>query len=305
MNFAFTYHSYTHRLLQLIIILASIACLPLTTKADYYRDYIDRYSGIAISEMRAHGIPASITLAQGLLESAAGRSTLATKGNNHFGIKCHSTWTGDTLLRNDDAANECFRVYSSAAESFADHSRFLHGKRYRQLFDYDITDYTSWAHGLKRCGYATDPNYASRLITIIERYNLYLFDSAEGRNTEEIADMIHQVLRSSHKVKKSRGLHYVVAFPGDTYATIAKEFGLNVKKLLAFNDVKKDREIKAWEEVYLVEKLDVPPEGIKSATIGDDESIHSIAQRFGMRMETILELNPKAKDRPGTRLKLQ
>ncbi|MDE5807262.1 MAG: glucosaminidase domain-containing protein, partial [Muribaculaceae bacterium] len=109
---------------------------------DFYSDYIDRYAPIAVAEQRAHGIPASITLAQGLLESAAGRSSLATKGNNHFGIKCHSTWTGDTLLRNDDAANECFRVYRSAAESFADHSRFLLGKRYRQLFDFDITDYT-------------------------------------------------------------------------------------------------------------------------------------------------------------------
>lgn len=305
MNFTFSRCSHIHRILFIFALLASSAVFPASTVADYYRDYIDRYAEIAVAEQRAHGIPASITLAQGLLESAAGRSTLATKGNNHFGIKCHSTWTGDTLLRNDDAANECFRVYSSAAESYADHSRFLLGKRYRPLFDFEITDYTSWAHGLKRCGYATDPNYASRLITIIERYNLYLYDSPEGRNSEEIADLIHNVLRSSHKVKKSRGLHYVVAFPGDTYATIAKEFGLNVKKLLAMNDVPKDGEIKPWQEVYLVEKLDVPPEGVKSATIGEDESIHSIAQRFGMRLQTILELNPKAKDRPGTRLKLQ
>ncbi|MBD5189335.1 MAG: LysM peptidoglycan-binding domain-containing protein [Bacteroidales bacterium] len=306
MNFTFRYHSYTRRIILILTLLATSAGTIIYAATDHYQAYIDRYAEIAVAEQRAHGIPASITLAQGLLESAAGRSSLATKGNNHFGIKCHSTWRGDTLLRNDDAANECFRVYSSAAESYADHSRFLLGKRYRPLFDFDITDYTSWAHGLKRCGYATDPNYASRLIAIIERYNLYLYDSAEGRrHTEDIADMIHNVLRSSHKVKKSRGLHYVVAFPGDTYATIAKEFGLNVKKLLAINDVTKDSEIKAWQEVYLVEKLDVPPEGIKSATIGDDESIHSIAQRFGMRLKTILELNPKAKDRPGTRLKLQ
>lgn len=287
------------------MLLTCIVGLSLKGAPDRYREYIDRYAQIAIAEQKANGIPASITLAQGLLESAAGKSTLATKGNNHFGIKCHSTWRGDTLLRNDDEANECFRVYSSVAESFADHSKFLHGKRYRQLFDYDITDYASWAHGLKRCGYATDPNYASRLITIIERYNLYLYDSKEGRNTEEIADMIHQVLKSSHKVKKSRGLHYVVAFPGDTYSSIAKEFGLNVKKLLKLNDVPNDGEIKAWQEVYLVEKLDVPPEGLRYATVGDDESIHSIAQRYGMRLKAILDLNPKAKDRPGTLLKLQ
>lgn len=272
---------------------------------DHYQAYIDRYAEIAVSEQKAHGIPASITLAQGLLESAAGRSSLATKGNNHFGIKCHTTWTGDTLLRNDDAANECFRVYSSAAESFADHSKFLRGKRYRPLFDFDITDYTSWANGLKQCGYATDPNYATRLIAIIERYSLYLYDSPEGRKAENMADIIHQSLRASHKIRKSRGLHYVIASPGDTYASIAKEFGIDHKKLMAINDAEKDTGIKPWEEVYLVEKLDNAPEGVKRATIGDDESIHSIAQRFGIKMQTILALNPKAKDRPGTRLRLQ
>lgn len=292
--------------LGLPLLLFIVGSMHLVAAPDHYQAYIDRYAEIAVAEQKAHGIPASITLAQGLLESGAGRSSLATKGNNHFGIKCHSTWRGDTLLRNDDAANECFRVYSSAAESFADHSRFLLGKRYRQLFDYDICDYTAWANGLKRCGYATDPNYASRLIAIIERYSLFIYDSPSGRHhAEEMADMIHQVLCASHKVRKSRGLHYVVAFPGDTYATIAKEFGLKTNRLLELNDVKKDKEIKPWQEVYLVEKLDVPPEGVKTATIGDDESIHSVAQRYGMRVKAILDLNPKAKDRPGTRLKLQ
>ncbi|MDE6865967.1 MAG: glucosaminidase domain-containing protein [Muribaculaceae bacterium] len=273
--------------------------------ADHYQAYIDKYAEIAVAEQEKHGIPASITLAQGLLESAAGRSTLATKGNNHFGIKCHTEWKGDTLLRNDDAANECFRVYSSAAESFDDHSRFLLKKRYAPLFQYDVTDYASWAKGLRACGYATDPNYASRLITIIERYSLYLFDSSDGRRAEEMADHIHQVLKSSHPIRRSRGLYYVIAAPGDTYSAIAKELGMDTKRLLSLNDVSKDREIKAWQEVYLVEKLPTAPEGIKRATIGDDESIHSIAQRFGMKMESILELNPHAKDRPGTSLRLQ
>ncbi|MDE6296568.1 MAG: glucosaminidase domain-containing protein [Muribaculaceae bacterium] len=280
---------------------------PLGLKAatDHYRDYIDRYADIAVAEQKAHGIPASITLAQGLLESAAGRSTLATKGNNHFGIKCHSDWTGDTLLRNDDAANECFRVYSSAAESFTDHSRFLLKKRYRPLFEFDVTDYASWAHGLKQCGYATDPNYANRLISIIERYSLYLFDSPDGQTAEKMADLIHESLRATHPIRKSRGLHYVIAAPGDTYSSIAKEFGMNAETLMHLNDAVKDAPIKPWQEVYFVEKLDYPPEGINSATIGDDETIHSIAQRFGMKKETIMTLNPKAKDRPGTKLKLR
>lgn len=281
--------------------------LPAPTRAatDHYQSYIDRYAEFAIAEQEAHGIPASITLAQGLLESAAGRSTLATKGNNHFGIKCHSEWKGDTLLRNDDAANECFRVYQSAAESFADHSRFLLRKRYQPLFDLDITDYSAWANGLKKCGYATDPNYATRLITIIERYSLYLFDSPDGRTAEEMADMIHQSLRASHPIRRSRGLHYVIAAPGDTYASIAKELGMETENLLALNDARKDAPIKPWQEVYLVEKLETAPEGIANATIGEDESIHSIAQRFGMKMQTILRLNPRAKDRPGTRLRLR
>lgn len=295
--------TYLYFFFLLFLILPS----PLGLKAatDHYQNYIDKYAEIAVAEQKAHGIPASITLAQGLLESAAGRSTLATKGNNHFGIKCHSDWTGDTLLRNDDAANECFRVYSSAAESFTDHSRFLLKKRYRPLFEFDITDYASWAHGLKRCGYATDPNYANRLISIIERYALYLFDSPDGRTAEKMADLIHQSLRATHPIRKSRGLHYVIAAPGDTYSSIAKEFGLNAETLIQFNDADEDRPIKPWEEVYLVEKLEYPPEGIASATIGEDESIHSIAQRFGMKIENILTLNPKAKDRPGTKLKLR
>ncbi|MDE7412577.1 MAG: glucosaminidase domain-containing protein [Muribaculaceae bacterium] len=272
---------------------------------DHYRTYIDRFAELAVAEQKAHGIPASITLAQGLLESAAGRSALATKGNNHFGIKCHNTWTGDTMLRDDDKANECFRVYRSAGESFADHSRFLKGKRYQSLFSYDVTDYASWAHGLKRCGYATDPNYATRLIAIIERYNLYIFDSPEGNLAEEMAEMIHLCLTAAHPVRRARGLHYVIAAPGDTYSSIAKEFGLRKDQLMQFNDAGSDKEIKAWQEVYLVEKLPTAPEGVNRVTIGEDESIHSIAQRYGMKLETILSLNPGAKDRPGTRLRLR
>ena len=273
--------------------------------ADAYQDYIDRYAPMAVEQQLAHGIPASITLAQGLLESAAGRSTLATRGNNHFGIKCHSEWKGDTLLRNDDAANECFRSYSSAAESFDDHSRFLLRKRYAPLFKNDVTDYAAWAKGLKACGYATDPNYAARLITIIERYSLYSYDTEAGRMAEETAAFIREALVSSHPVRRSRGLHYVVATPGDTYASIAKEFNIKKKKLMAYNDVERDGEIKAWEEVYLEEKLDEAPEGVKKATIGEGESLHSVAQRFGMKLSAVRELNKKAKDKPGTVLRLR
>lgn len=273
--------------------------------ADPYEAYIEVFCDLAIEHQEQYGIPASITLAQGLLESAAGRSRLAKEGNNHFGIKCHKEWKGSTMRRDDDAPNECFRAYRTPEESFDDHSRFLRRTRYQKLFNLKVTDYKGWAQGLRECGYATDPNYAARLITIIERYSLYSYDTPEGRDPEEIAAFIHQMLVSSHPVRRSRGLHYVVATPGDTYAVIAKEFNLPVKKLMAYNDVDRDREIKAWEEVYLEEKLDDAPEGITTVTIGEGESIHSISQRFGMRKDVIKALNKKVKDKEGNELRLR
>lgn len=289
------------------ILAAALYCvfsvLPLS--AGPYEDYIDRFSDIAVEHQSRYGIPASITLAQGLLESAAGRSRLAEEGNNHFGIKCHKSWTGETMLRDDDARDECFRVYRTPEESYDDHARFLKGQRYGRLFELEVTDYQGWARGLRECGYATDPNYAARLITIIERYSLYSYDTEEGRDDEAMALFIRQSLVSSHPVRRSRGLHYVVATPGDTYKTIAKEFDIPVKRLLAYNDRHSDCTIKEWEEVYLEEKLGEAPEGVRRVTIGEGESIHSVAQRFGIRMDLIRRLNPKAKDRPGTELRLR
>lgn len=270
-----------------------------------YEEYIDRYASLAVEHQAEYGIPASITLAQGLLESGAGRSTLASEGNNHFGIKCHKEWKGKSMLRSDDAPDECFRVYNTPEESFRDHSLFLRRGRYLPLFDLDITDYQGWAKGLKKCGYATDPNYAARLITIIERYSLYSYDANGGMDAEETSAFIRSMLVSSHPVRRSRGLHYVVATPGDTYATIAKEFNLKAKDLLAYNDVKKDREIKAWEEVYLEAKHETPPEGVVSVTIGEGESLHSVCQRYGIRESAVRSLNPKIKDKAGSVVKLR
>ncbi len=272
---------------------------------DVYNDYISTYSDMAVEQQLSYGIPASITLAQGLLESAAGRSSLATKGNNHFGIKCHNVWQGDTMIRSDDAPNECFRVYKNAAESFSDHSRFLLKKRYASLFELDPLDYRGWAQGLRKCGYATDPNYASRLIAVIERYALYLFDTEGGRNAEENADFIQATIAASHPVRRNRKLHYVIAAPGDSYSSIAKEFRMDASRLMAYNDVQRDHKIKDWEEVWLEPKHKDAPEGIDYVTIGEGESIHSIAQRYGMLVSSIKTLNPKAKDRTGTILRLR
>lgn len=158
---------------------------------------------------------------------------------------------------------------------------------------------------LKACGYATDPNYATRLITIIERYALYLFDTESGRRAEEDASFIHDMLRATHPVRRSRGLHCVIASPGDTYSSIAKELGIKKSRLLKYNDVDKDREIKPWEEVYLEEKRDTPPEGVSNVTVGEGESFHSISQRFGIKLSTLRKLNPRVRDRPGSKLRLR
>ena len=272
---------------------------------DAYMDYIETYHEMAIDQQEAYGIPASITLAQGLLESAAGRSTLATRGNNHFGIKCHKEWKGDTLLRSDDAPNECFRAYKTAEESFHDHSRFLGRKRYESLYKLSPTDYEGWAKGLRECGYATDPNYAQRLITIIERYALYLYDTDDGRKAEENAEFIRAMLSATHKVRRGRGLHYVIAAPGEKYSEIAKEFQIDTERLLGYNDRKKDGKIKDWEEVYLEEKHDEAPTGLSKATIGEGESFHSLSQRFGMKEKALKALNPGVKDKAGSEVRLR
>lgn len=282
-----------------ILTVSTIIC-----RADIYNEYIAKYSDMAVEQQALHGIPASVTLAQGLLESAAGRSRLATQGNNHFGIKCHNIWSGDTMLRSDDRPNECFRVYDSVADSYGDHSRLLLGKRYASLFQLDPLDYAAWAKGLKKCGYATDPNYASRLIAIIERYSLYLYDTDAGRHAEENAEYIQSFLAASHPVRRSRGLHYVIAAPGDTYKSIAKEFNIDLSKLLEYNDVKRNGNIKDWEEVYIEPKLEKAPDNLTTAVIGEGESMHSLSQRFGMSLATLKKLNPRVPDRAGSTLRL-
>ena len=172
-------------LIILVFIALSSSALPPVKWNQRYQRYIDKYKDIAIYEMLQHGIPASITLAQGVLESGAGESELTRKGNNHFGIKCHD-WTGPTTYHDDDETGECFRVYQSALESYEDHSRFLCRSRYQRLFSLSRTDYKGWARGLKACGYATNPKYAQLLIDIIECYNLSPLDRAKSYNPANV-----------------------------------------------------------------------------------------------------------------------
>ena len=164
-----------------IIFLSCVLFLCASSKTPQ-ESYIEAYADMAVAEMYRSGVPASITLAQGLLESRYGLSELSLKSNNHFGIKCHRDWTGKKVYFDDDAKNECFRAYASVADSYADHSDFLRYKdRYKFLFDYDVTDYKAWCHGLKKAGYATDPSYATKLIKVIEDYKLYEFDSKKPK----------------------------------------------------------------------------------------------------------------------------
>ena len=228
-----------------------------------YQAYISKFRDLAIAQMREHNIPASITMAQGLLESGAGTSLLAVKGHNHFGIKAHNDWTGPVMLRDDDAPNEKFRVYARDEQSYEDHSLFLRrGKRYASLFNLSITDYKGWAHGLKAAGYATSPTYAAKLIQIIEDYNLTELDQA-ALGKKHHAKPVQAVTTPSVPQALSHGQHnicfnnrnyYIVARPGDTFESLAKEYGVSARKLRRNNEVDKHHQLSAGDIVYFEKK---------------------------------------------------
>ena len=210
--------------------------------------YISRYKAIAISEMNRSGIPASITLAQGLLESGNGNSTLAREANNHFGIKCNSEWKGPTILRDDDRINDCFRVYKSAEESFKDHTEFLKRKRYAFLFELDKNDYKGWARGLKQAGYATNPRYPELLISLVERYGLDQYDRKENE-LEKIKRedrVLAEITQSIPEEKKEEVAKPAVAMTiyevkkGDTLFSISRRFAISVEDVKILNNLQKE-----------------------------------------------------------------
>ncbi|MFI5136653.1 MAG: glucosaminidase domain-containing protein [Sphingobacteriales bacterium] len=209
--------------------------------------YISRYKDIAIQEMNLYAIPASITLAQGLFESGSGNSELARVANNHFGVKCNPTWTGKTYYRDDDNKNDCFRVYDSPEDSYRDHSLFLKKRNYAQLYSLDITDYKGWARGLKKAGYATNPDYPSILIGIIQKYKLDQYDSADGaakpaRNfpdttlTKTDPDTTPPPTQDA-AIPANNGSKTYTVKQGDTLYNISKRFGLTVDDLKALNNL--------------------------------------------------------------------
>ena len=287
--------------------------------------YITRYAPIAVNEMYRTGVPASITLAQGIIESSSGLSVLAVNGNNHFGIKCHNSWSGKTMRADDDARNECFRAYDSAEESFRDHSDFLRYRdRYKFLFDFKTDDYKSWAYGLKQAGYATDPTYAAKLIKCVEDYGLSRFDRMtveeavteggqdaevpfEKEEVEEIpasplkieaGEIFTGVAGEEYRFSLSRtlysrnGVPFVYAVEGETYASLARRYHLLEREVYKFNDVARGAELHAGDIVFLEPKKTKTVRGLDKYIVGEEEeSFHAICQRFAVKEKAIRKLN--------------
>jgi uncharacterized FlgJ-related protein len=221
--------------------------------------YIDRFKAIAIKEMNLYGIPASITLAQGLFESGSGNGELARVANNHFGIKCTSDWKGKSYFKDDDNANDCFRVYDKPEDSFRDHSEFLKRKNYAKLFELDKNDYEGWARGLKAAGYATNPKYPDLLIGIIKKYNLDQYDSPEGgiqkiKREDRVFTQIDQNIGKAVKdsiIQNTPADKIYTVKQGDTLYNISKRFGLTVDDLKALNNMEYDN-IKIGQKLVVV-----------------------------------------------------
>ncbi|MCL1868063.1 MAG: glucosaminidase domain-containing protein [Paludibacter sp.] len=274
-----------------------------------YFDYIEKYHNLAEVQQHEYGIPASITLAQGLLESGAGQSRLAVEANNHFGIKCHG-WQGEGIYADDDLKNECFRKYKSAGDSYEDHSAFLvNGKRYASLFTLNPTDYEQWAHGLKRAGYATDPTYAYKLISIIEDYQLHKYDTkkaAQPQRDSKTNEIIYQKPKTvdyqefsmgvinpygEHEILQNNGVKFVIAVKGDTYGSIADELRISENKLRLYNEVEQNTPIAAGQRVYIKAKKKKAAKGIDTYTIRRGDSMYSIAQEFGVKIQSLYDMN--------------
>ena len=266
-----------------------------------YQQYIDQYKDIAIEQMMRYHIPASITLAQGLLESGAGRSELTRNSNNHFGIKCNNNWTGRRTYHDDDAKNDCFRVYDSAYDSYEDHSKFLSSnQRYRPLFQLKPTDYKGWAKGLKACGYATSPVYAEKLVEIIQLYKLYQFDSAKGYDhfmAQRTKDQ-NPNGASLHTIKIFNKNYYIIARRGDTFKSIGQEVGISYRKIAKYNERNRKDQLQEGEVIWLKKKQSKAPKDYKGRLhyVRGGESMYSIAQQYGIRLKSLYKMNKLSPD---------
>ena len=306
-------------LVAMLVLLAGTAAAQKQTRAAY----IARYADIAVREMKATGIPASITLAQGCLESGDGNSTLATQANNHFGIKCHG-WKGKTVRHTDDAPDECFRSYDSAEASFRDHSDFLRYRdRYAPLFNLEPTDYKGWAYGLQKAGYATAQTYAASLIRIIEDYELYRYDQLDESAREalpptpseaefsiklkQLPGYVYQI-PLNRELRTTNGVTYIVALEGDTYAQLAREYNLFKRELLRFNDLKREAPIHAGERVYINAKKNESAPHLDKHVVEAGETLRDLSQRYAVKLKKLYRYNamePGTEPEPGTILNLR
>ena len=258
--------------------------------------YVMQYSVIAVEQMARHGIPASITLAQGLLESGAGKSKLATEANNHFGIKADSRWNGNTYSHYDNGNWHKFRVYNSAEKSYEDHSLFLVGNsRYSALFKLDRTDYKGWAKGLKNAYYAEDREYDRKLISIIERYGLHKYDNytvADARKNRQKTDN-KSMIDTPKEILIANGLPYVIANAGDTYETLSAQAGISKRKIRKYNELYKEYTFKEGDIIYLKSKNNKAVKGYDFHTTKNGESLYSISQMYGIKLKAIYKMNPQ------------
>ncbi len=303
-------------MLKRIIIIASIlGAMPLlligqvSPEGITVQQYISSYAEIAVKKMKQHGIPASITLAQGILESSNGNSELAVNANNHFGIKCHKEWTGATYIKDDDARDECFRKYDSPEESFEDHSSFLCSReRYSFLFTFDEKDYKSWAYGLKKAGYATNPHYPEKLIKIIEGNQLYLFDQQGDLPVSKNAVFKVDSLRDHHKtqsknrefseinigrdvrkVERNNHVKYILARKGDNTSKLAQDLDIMPWQLLRYNELDKESVLSAGQIIYLQPKKRKAEK--KFHLVQDSETMYSISQKYGIKLRHLYKKN--------------
>lgn len=310
------------KLMNLFLCLTLFAGMTANAQqSELVKNYIIQYKDLAIAEMMRTGVPASIKLAQGINETMAGTSDLVMRSNNHFGIKCKSTWTGETVKHNDDQRGECFRKYTKPEDSYRDHSDFLKGnQRYAFLFDLDPTDYSSWAWGLKKAGYATNPRYALSLIKTIEDYGLQEYTLiALGRQPEKTNDVAVLSAAVSQEPASSPGersgmsneqtqviaVQQSPAYPrgefrinetkvvyvpkGTSYFVIAKEYNVDLAKLFEFNDMPQAEETDRDRLIYLQRKRKTGNSEFHIVKPG--ETLHDIAQSEAIRIESLMELN--------------
>ena len=262
-----------------------------TQKVMTPEEYINSFKDDAIKEMYLHKVPACITLAQGMLESGNGNSLLSRKANNHFGIKCHKEWGGETYIMDDDSANECFRKYEDVLDSYSDHSLFLFSRsRYAPLFELPMNDYKGWCYGLKTAGYATDPKYPERLIEIIEKYKLQDLNTVENTPQQYLTSPTN--LKSDltlREVYRFNHIRFVIAKDNDSFYKIAHDFNLELEQILEYNDLSKSDKLYYGQKIFIEKKRRKALEPYH--VVQKNETLKSISQLHGIRLGSLCKKN--------------